>query len=76
MSALLGTMRIAVKARILYKCDKCAAVELGATATIQLDDVAAHELEGTLLKFQPGNNHMPVGWSGYGLSIHRCPSCK
>jgi len=76
MTVQLGTMGIVVRARCMYKCDKCGAVEVGATATIELQDVAAHELEATLLQFNPGNNHMPVGWSGYGRTIHRCPKCK
>lgn len=69
--------RLAVVAIPFFICEDCEETGKGDPVRREWQDASISDVD-VLVKGIPGtisNSHIPVGWSGYGLNVVRCPAC-
>lgn len=71
--------KVVAKGTPIYVCSECGAKAAGDAVTLELDGIESNPSDiGHMLLGKSqyvSNNHMPVGWAGYGKGIHKCPDC-
>jgi ribosomal protein L37AE/L43A len=82
MTPDLDIRQLSLKALTIYTCVSCGKRATGETyrlemlphsfscSVAQLGDAVAKSTRHI------SNSHMPVGWAGYGLDVHKCPECQ
>lgn len=60
-----------VKVRPTFRCVDCGATAPGDAFEIETADPASIPTAMAV-----PNSLMPVGWAGYGRTLHRCPKCS
>lgn len=73
----LSIRRVVLTCTPRYTCVDCGAQEDGTPRVqIEVDHVESPMALGhTIADTTVSNSHMPIGWAGYGIDIHRCPEC-
>lgn len=72
-AARLIVRRATLVVRPVYTCSSCGMQQMGSAATLAVD--TPPNLADWFATQGVGNTHMPEGWAGYGLYVHRCPAC-
>ncbi len=64
---------IKIKALPVYECLECGTLRQG-SSSINLELTKLEQIK--TLKDHVSNDHMPIGWAGYGRGKVRCEECK
>lgn len=76
--AAIRWVRAETTGRPIYRCDDCGVTAAGSNLTDVYEFEGSAEDVSEHLRYDiiPHNFHIPVGWSGYGPTTHKCPRCK